>query len=56
MTTKKNTLARKWKREYYKMIDGIVRSHSLQKFFVRSLYLICFIASVIFATLLYLNS
>jgi len=37
------------------MIDGIVRSHGIEKFFVRLVYLLCFIASVILGTLLYLN-
>jgi hypothetical protein len=52
---KRKAIRRKWKKEYYRIVDGIVRSHGLQKFFVRLLYLICFIASVILAALLYLN-
>ena len=53
---KKKNLSRKWKREYYRFIDGVVRSHGIQKFFMRLLYLICFVATVILAALLYVNS
>ena len=53
---KKKNLSRKWKREYYRFIDGAVRSHGIQKFFMRLLYLICFVATVILAALLYVNS
>jgi len=52
---RKKKLTRKWKREYYKFVDGVVRSHGIQKFFMRVLYLICFIATVILAALLYIN-
>ena len=54
--SKKKKLTRKWKREYYRFIDGVVRSHGIQKFFMRLLYLICFVATVILAALLYVNS
>lgn len=56
MVTKRQTLAKKWKKEYYRAVDGIVRSHGMQKFLMRILYLICFVATVILSTLLYLNS
>jgi hypothetical protein len=56
MATKRQTLAKKWKKEYYRAVDGIVRSHGMQKFLMRILYLICFVATVILSTLLYLNS
>ena len=56
MVTKRQTLAKKWKKEYYRTVDGIVRSHGMQKFLMRILYLICFVATVILSTLLYLNS
>ena len=52
---KKKKLSRKWKREYYRFIDGVVRSHGIQKFLMRMLYLICFVATVILAALLYVN-
>jgi hypothetical protein len=51
----KKKLSRKWKKEYYRFIDGVVRSHGIQKFFMRLIYLICFIATVILGALLYLN-
>jgi hypothetical protein len=54
--SKKKKLTRKWKREYYRFIDGVVRSHGIQKFFMRLLYLLCFVATVILAALLYVNS
>ena len=47
---------KKWKKEYYRAVDGIVRSHGMQKFLMRMLYLICFVATIILSTLLYLNS
>jgi len=52
---KKKKLSRKWKREYYRFIDGVVRSHGIQKFLMRLLYLLCFVATVILAALLYVN-
>jgi len=52
---KRQSIRRKWKKEYYRIVDGIVRSHGLQKFFLRMLYLVCFIASVILGALLYLS-
>jgi len=54
--SRKETISKKWKKEYYKMIDGIVRSHAMQKFLMRLLYLFCFITTIILATLLFLNS
>ena len=54
--TRKSTISKRWKKEYYKMVDGIVRSHAVQKFFIRTIYLFCFIATIILVTLLYLNS
>ena len=53
---KKHSLTKRWKKEYYRMVDGIVRSHAMQKFLMKLVYLICFVATVILATLLYLNS
>ena len=52
---KNKKLSRKWKREYYRFIDGVVRSHGIQKFLMRLLYLICFVATVILVALLYIN-
>ena len=49
-------LSRKWKREYYRFVDGVVRSHGIQKFFMRLLYLICFITTVILVALLYIKN
>ena len=51
----KKPISRRLKREYYRFVDGMIRSHSLQKFFRRIFFLICFTISVIFATLLYLE-
>jgi hypothetical protein len=51
----KKKLIRRWKREYHTFVDGIIRSHGIQKFFMRLLYLICFVATVILAALLYIN-
>ena len=53
---KKQNLSKRWKKEYYRMVDGIVRSHAIQKNLMRLVYLICFITTVILASLLYLNS
>ncbi len=53
--SKKKTLARKWKKEYYRMIDGVVRSHGIQKFCLRLIYLLCFVATIILAALLYFD-
>ena len=53
--SKKKTLSRKWKREYYRMIDGVVRSHGIQKFCLRLIYLLCFVATIILAALLYFD-
>lgn len=52
---KNKKLSRKWKKEYYRFVDGVVRSHGIQKFFMRLLYLVCFITTVILAALLYIN-
>jgi len=43
------------KREYRKMIDRMVRSHALHTFALRVVYFVCFVATVILATLLYLE-
>ena len=43
-------------KEYYRLIDGIVRSYAVQRFFKGLFYLLCFIVTVILATLLYLQS
>ena len=53
--SKKKTLARKWKKEYYRMIDGVVRSHGIQKFCLRLIYLLGFVATIILAALLYFD-
>jgi len=53
---KKKLITRKWKKEYYRMIDGIVRSYALQRFFKGFFYILCFVVTVILATLLYLQS
>ncbi len=55
VSSKKKTLSRKWKREYYRMIDGVVRSHGIQKFCLRLIYLLCFVATIILAALLYFD-
>ena len=59
MTLKKQKrsqpLKKRLKKEYYRFIDGLVRSHSLQKIVSRTIYLVCFVISVILATLLYLE-
>ena len=55
-TKRKKTLRKRLKREYYKFIDGFVRSHGLQKVLLKLVYFVCFIISVILATLLYLEN
>ncbi len=55
VSSKKKTSSRKWKREYYRMIDGVVRSHGIQKFCLRLIYLLCFVATIILAALLYFD-
>ena len=54
--SKKKLISRKWKKEYYRLIDGIVRSYAVQRFFKGLFCLLCFIVTVILATLLYLQS
>ncbi|MDA8823220.1 hypothetical protein N9N41_01860 [Opitutales bacterium] len=56
MRTKKQSLVKRWKKEYYRMIDGIVRSHAIHKLLVRILYFACVVASIILGCLVYLNS
>ena len=53
---RKKPLKKRFKREYYKFVDGFVRSHGLQKVLLKMVYFICFIISVILATLLYLEN
>ena len=55
MFLKRKKLSRKWKKEYYRFIDQVVRSHGIQKFLVRLLYFACFVATVVLATLIYIN-
>ena len=33
LKSKKKLISRKWKKEYYRLIDGIVRSYAVQRFF-----------------------
>ena len=56
MRTKKQSLVKRWKKEYYRTIDGIVRSHAIHKLLVRILYFVCLVASIILGCLVYLNS
>ncbi|HAU58814.1 MAG TPA: hypothetical protein DCW45_00440 [Opitutae bacterium] len=53
---RKKPLIKRFRREYYKFVDGFVRSHSLQKVLLKLVYFTCFIISVILATLLYLEN
>jgi len=46
---------KRFKREYRKMIDRMVRSHALHTFALRIFYFACFVLSIILATLLYLE-
>ena len=48
-------LKKRFKREYRKMIDRMVRSHALHTLGLRLVYFVCFVVSVILATLLYLQ-
>jgi hypothetical protein len=50
-----HTLKKRFKREYRKMIDKMVRSHAFHKMAIKLLYFICFVISVILGTLLYLD-
>ena len=53
---RKKPLKKRLKREYYKFVDSFVRSHGLQKLILRTVYLVCLVASIILATLLYLET
>lgn len=53
---RKKPFKKRLKREYYKFVDSFVRSHALQKLILRTVYLVCFIASIILATLLYIET
>jgi len=53
---RKKPLKKRLKREYYKYVDSFVRSHGLQKLMLRTVYFVCFIASIILATLLYIET
>jgi hypothetical protein len=53
---RKKPLKKRLKREYYKFVDGFVRSHGLQKVLLKLVYFTCFIISVILATLLYFEN
>jgi hypothetical protein len=44
---------KRFKREYRKMIDRMIRSHALHTLALRLVYFICFVVSLILATLLY---
>ena len=46
---------KRFKREYRKMIDRMVRSHALHTLSLRVVYFVCFVLSIILATLLYLE-
>jgi len=46
---------RRLKKEYRKTMDRLVRSHALHTFFIRSIYLIGFVISMILGALLYLD-
>lgn len=46
---------KRFKREYRKMIDRMVRSHALHTLAIRMIYFVGFVVSVILATLLYLQ-
>lgn len=46
---------KRFKREYRKMIDRMVRSHALHTIALRLIYLVSFVVSVILATILYLQ-
>ncbi len=52
---RKKPIKKRLKREYYKFVDGFVRSHGLHKLLLRVVYVTCFIISVILGTLLYLK-
>ena len=56
MRIKKQSLVKRWKKEYYRTVDGIMRSHAIHKLLVRLLYFACLVATIILGCLVYLNS
>jgi len=53
--SKKKSIFRKWKKEYYRTVDGLMRSYAVSKLLKGFFYSICVITTLILAVLLYIG-